>query len=102
MAFLKNFRERRIVSCCFRCLFQVWRWVRPSRAAEECHEGIDGNLEGLAERTQEEPVSDERREDYAGYHHEDDADPSLHLVRERAETSQKGEQDDLGTEEQDG
>lgn len=31
------------------CLFQVQHRLRPGGAAEECHEGVDGNLEGLAE-----------------------------------------------------
>lgn len=81
--------------------FQIWRRIRPGGAAEERDEGVDGNAEGLAERAQEEPLPDQGREDHAGDHHEDDVDAGVHLVRERAAASEKGEQNDLGAEKQD-
>ena len=78
--------------------FQLWdgsEW----REAEERDARDNEYAEGLAERAQEESVPDEGREDHAGYHHEDDADAGVDVVRERAETPQEGEQDDVGAEE---
>ena len=40
------------------------------------------------------------REAHAGHHHQDYPHPGVHLVRQRAPTSQEGEQNDLGPKEQ--
>lgn len=81
--------------------FQIWRRIRFGSAAEERDEGVDGHVEGMAERAQEESLPDQGREDHACDHHEDDTDAGIHLVRERAAASEKREQNDLGAEKQD-
>lgn len=83
-------------------VLQVRCRVRFGREEEERDEGIDGDTESVAERAQEEPVSDQRGEDHAGDHHEDDVDAGVDVVCERQEAIEKGEQDDLGAQEQDG
>jgi len=56
----------------------------------------------VAQRAQEEPVPDQGREDHAGHHHQDDAHAGQHVVRQRPEAAEEGEQDDVGAQEQDG
>lgn len=80
--------------------FQIRRRIRFGSAAEERDEGVDGHAEGMAERAQEESLSDQGREDHACDHYEDDTDAGVHLVRERAAASEKREQNDLGAEKQ--
>lgn len=55
----------------------------------------------MAQRTQEEPLPDQRWEDHVGDHHQDDLDAGIDVVRERQTKIEKGEQDDVGAEEQD-
>ena len=52
----------------------------------------------MAQRTQEESISDKGREDYAGNHHQNDIDASVDVVCKRSKTTEEGEQDDLGAE----
>jgi len=49
------------------------RWS--GRTTEERDERIDEHVEGLVVRAHQEPVPDQGREDHAGHHHQDDADP---------------------------
>ena len=78
---------------------QIWFHGRGNEE-EERHARDDQHAEGLAAGAQEEPVPDERREDHAGHHHQDDPDTGLHLVRQRQEEAQEGEQDDVAAQEQ--
>lgn len=83
-------------------LWQVRCRVRFGGATQERHARVDGDVEGVAQRAQEEPLPHERGEDNVGNNHEDDADAGFHVVREREEEAEEGEQDDVGAEEQDG
>ena len=82
-------------------LFQIWHGSQRC-ASKKRDQRNDQYSQGMAQRTQEEPVPDQRREDHARDHHQDDADAGLHMVREREEKIEEGEQDDLGAEEQGG
>ena len=55
--------------------FQVWQRLRSGSSAEERNPGVDGHPEGLAERAQEESVSNQRRKNHACHHHQDDPHP---------------------------
>ena len=45
----------------------------------------------MAKRTQEEPVPDQRGENYACNNHKNDPDTGVYLVRERETKTEKGE-----------
>ena len=68
--------------------------------AEECHTRDDEHPEGLVKRAQEKSVSDQGRENHVGHHHEDDTDSGVDVVRKRPETTEEGEQNDVGAEKQ--
>ena len=53
--------------------FQVWQRLRSGSSTEERNPGVDGHPEGLAERAQEEPVSNQRRKNHACHHHKNDS-----------------------------
>lgn len=80
-------------------VFQVRHGPEWSQA-EKRHTGDHQHAESLAQRAQEEPVPDQRRENHVGDHHQDDAHPGQHVVRKRQKTVEKGEQNDLGAQEQ--
>ncbi len=67
---------------------------------EERHARDDEHAKSVAPGAQKEPVSHQRREDHAGHHHQDDPHAGVHLVRQRQEETQEGEQDDMATENQ--
>lgn len=53
----------------------------------------------MAERAQKESVPDQGRENHASHNHENDADPGVDVVRKCQKKTEKGEQNDVGTEE---
>ena len=65
-------------------------------AEKERNSRDDEYTQSLAQRAQEESISNKRREDNAGNHHQNDIDSSVDMVRECTSTTQEGEQDDLG------
>ena len=69
------------------------RGAGPKRQAEERDAREHQHAQGVAVRAPQEPVPHQGREDHAGHHHQDDAHPGLHLVRQRAPPPQEGEQD---------
>jgi len=66
------------------------------REKKERYKRDNEHTESVAERTQEESVPHQGREDHAGYHYQDDAHPGVHVVRQRSASPQEGEQNDVG------
>lgn len=52
----------------------------------------------MAVRAPQEPLPHQGGEDHAGYHHQNDTHSSVHLVRQRQEEAEEGEQNDLVSE----
>ena len=50
-------------------LMQVRRGLRPGGQEEERHPRVHGDPEGLAQRAQEESISNQGGEDHARHHH---------------------------------
>lgn len=80
---------------------QIRGRLRPGGETEERDQGVDGHAKSVAQRTQEEPVSDQRRKNHASHNHQDDPYSGVDVVRECETASQEGKQNDLGAEEQD-
>lgn len=65
-------------------MLQLRRGLRPRGEAKECNEGIHGDAESVAQRAQEESLSHQGRENYAGHYNQDDAHSGVNVVRQRA------------------
>lgn len=72
------------------CL-QIWYKLWSRGTKEKCDPRVDGYVKSLAQRAQEESVSDERRENHVSYNYENDAHPGVYVVRERQKKTEKRE-----------
>ena len=70
-------------------LFQIWRRLRPGPAAQKRDAGIDSDSESVAERAQEESISNKGRENHAGHHHQNDVDTGKEKKRKKKKGTAK-------------